>query len=76
MRRVPENVIEHFGTVGRAGSFCRHQFLAKSGSDPPRDIALQREQIAGVAIEPLCPQMPPGLGVDKLSSYAERPPDR
>src|SRR6516164_11596193 len=66
----PKNIIEHFGMVGRSDGFSRNQFQTKSGRDPPRDLALQRKQITGGAVEPLRPQMTAGLGIDELGSDA------
>jgi hypothetical protein len=73
-----KNVIEHLGSIDRAGGFRRYHFQAEGGCDPAGDLVLQREQIIRVAVEPLRPQMAAGLGGDQLGSYAElvaRPTD-
>jgi hypothetical protein len=64
--------------LGGPGGLCGDQLEVERDSDLARDLVLQGEQIARVAIETLGPQMRVGLGIDQLGVYAElvaRPPD-
>jgi len=46
---------------------AEHLLAARRLGDPVR---VEREQIAGVAVEPLCPQMRVGSGIDQLRANA------
>jgi hypothetical protein len=64
--------------LGRPGGLRSEQLDAERVRDPACDLVLQREQIAGVAVEPLRPEMRVGRGIDQLgidSDLAARPPD-
>jgi len=64
--------------LGRSGALRSDQLDVEGVGDPPRDLTLQREQIANVTIEPLRPQMRICLGIDQLGVDADlmtRPPD-
>ena len=69
-RTCPENVIHRVGIVGRPDGLPADQLQVERDGDPARDLVLQREQIARVAIESLGPQMCVRLGVDQLGSDA------
>ena len=74
----PENVVQSVWMVGRPGSLRSNQLEAERSRDPARDLVLQDEQIARVAVEPLGPQMRVGRGVDQLGTDADliaRSPD-
>src|SRR6516165_5064362 len=73
-----ETVVERIGILCRSGGLRGDQFKIERESDPPRDIVLQCEQVAHVAVEPLGPEMRVGLSIDQLSVDADpapRPPD-
>jgi hypothetical protein len=57
--------------LGRPGRLRANQLEVESDRDPAPDLILEREQIARVAGEPLCPQMRVVLGIDQLGSDAE-----
>ena len=65
-RRAPEKVIQRVGSVSRAGSFRTDQLPTECVGDAARDLVLQREQIADIVVETLCPKMRVGCGVDQL----------
>jgi hypothetical protein len=63
---------------GRPGGFRGDQFKVECNRDPARNLVLQGEQIARVAVEALRPEMRIGLGVDQLGVHADpvvSPPD-
>ena len=47
------------------------QLEIECDGDAGRDLILQREQVGGIALEPLRPQMRIGLGVDQLRVDAD-----
>ena len=49
-----------------AGAFGANQLHVNGMRDPTYDVVRYRGQIAGVALEPLGPQMNVGLGIDQL----------
>jgi hypothetical protein len=60
------------------GGLRAGHFNVERDRDPGRDLVLQDKQLTRVAIEPFCPQMRVGLGVDQLCVDADlvaRPPD-
>src|ERR1700730_17343144 len=64
--------------IGRPSSLRCDQLNVERNGDPARDLVLQREQIARVAVETLSPQMSVGLGIDQLRVDADlvtRPTD-
>ena len=64
--------------LGRPGGLRADQLEVERDRDPARDLVLQSEQIARVAVEPLGPEMRVGLGIDQLGVDADlvaRPPD-
>ena len=65
-----KHVVQHVGIIGRQGSLRSDQFEIEGVCDPTRDLVLQGEEIAGVAIESLGPQMRVALGVDQLRANA------
>ena len=67
----PENVAQRVGMFSRPGSLRSDQLNAERVGDLARDLVLQGEKIARVAIEPLGPQMSIGLGIDQLRVYAD-----
>ena len=52
--------------LGRPGCLGSDQLDADRVRDPAGDLVLQREQICGVAVEPLRPEMRVGRGIDQL----------
>ena len=66
----PENVVERIRILGRPSGLRSDQLDAERVGDPTRDLVLQGEEIAGVAIESLGPQMRVALGVDQLRANA------
>jgi hypothetical protein len=50
--------------LGRPGRFRPDEFKVECNRDPARDLVLQGEQIARVAIEAFCPQMRVPLSID------------
>jgi hypothetical protein len=52
--------------LGRSIGLGTDQLKAERVRDSTRDLVLQGEQIAHVAVEPLRPQMGVGLGIDQL----------
>ena len=67
----PENVVQRVGILGRPGGLRADQREVERDRDPARDLVLQGEQIARVAVEPLGPQMRVGLGIDQLGVDAD-----
>ena len=64
--------------LGRPGGLGGDQLDAERVREPARDLILQSEQIARVAVEPLGPKMRIGRGTDQLGVDAELvagPPD-
>jgi hypothetical protein len=64
--------------TSRPGGFRFDQLEVEGNCDPARDLVLQDEQIADVAVEPLGPQMRAAFGIDQLSvdaHLAARAPD-
>src|SRR5260370_25993779 len=64
--------------LGWPGGLRSDQLDAKRVREPARDLILQSEQIARVAVEPLPPKMRVGRGIDQLGVEAElaaRSPD-
>jgi len=64
--------------LGRPGSLRSDQLDAQRVRGPARDLVLQSEQIAHIAVEPLGPKMRVGRGIDQLGVDAElaaRSPD-
>jgi hypothetical protein len=57
--------------LGRPGGLHSDQLDAERDREPARDLVLQGEQIARIAVEPLCPKMRVGRGIDQLSINAE-----
>ena len=57
--------------LGRPGGLRRDQLDAERAREPARDLVLQREQICGVAVEPLRPEMRIARGIDQLGANAE-----
>ena len=57
--------------IGLTGGVRLNQLSAHRDCDPARDLVLQGERVAPVSIESLGPQMPVGLGIDKLGRYAD-----
>ena len=55
----------------RPGGGGVDQLEVERNRDPVRNLLLHGEQIAGVAVEPLCPQMRIGFGIDQLGSDAD-----
>jgi len=66
--------IERIGMLGRPGGLRTEKFEVERDCDPARDLVLQGEQTAHVAIEPLRPQMRISLGIDQLGVYADLAP--
>src|SRR4051812_36682778 len=62
-----QNIILWCRMIGRPGSFSGNQFQVECNCDPARDLILHSKQIAGVAIEPSCPQMHVCFSIYKLS---------
>ena len=52
--------------IGLPGRLCPNQRYIERVRDPARDLVLQREQVADVAVEALGPEMRVGRGVDQL----------
>lgn len=65
-RASPKNVVQRVGVGGRPGCLRPDQRGMERDSDAAGDLVLQGKQIAGIALEPLGPQMRAGLGVDQL----------
>ena len=65
-----ENIVGRIRGLGRPSGLRSDQLDAKRVGDPTRDLVLQGEEIAGVAIEWLGPQMRVALGVDQLRANA------
>ena len=64
--------------LGRACRLRADQLEAERDRDPAGDLVLQGEQIAGVAVEPVRPQMRATIGIDQVSIGADlvtRAPD-
>jgi len=64
--------------LARPASLRCDQLDTKGARELARDLVLQSEQIADVAVEPLGPKMRVGLSVDQLGVDADlvgRPPD-
>jgi hypothetical protein len=64
--------------LGRPGGLRSDQLDAEGVGEAARDLVLQGEQIARVAIEPLGPKMRIGCGIDQLGADADpvaRSPD-
>ncbi len=57
--------------LGRPGGLRGYQLDAERVREPARDLVLQSEQIARVAVEPLGPQMRIGCGIAQLGADAE-----
>jgi len=65
-----ENIVGRIRGLGRPSGLRSDQLDAERVGDPTRDLVLQGEEIAGVAIESLGPQMRVALGVDQLRANA------
>src|SRR5262249_35791060 len=62
----------------RPGGFRTDKLWVERYCYPARNLVLQREQIASVAVKPLRPEMRIGLGIDQLGVDADlfpRPTD-
>jgi len=51
----PQDVVERIRIIGRPSGLRCNQLDAERVRDPARDLGLQGEEIASVAVEPLCP---------------------
>jgi len=60
--------------IGLPGRLCPNQRYIERVRDPARDLVLQREQVADVAVEALGPEMRVGRGVDQLGVDANPVP--
>jgi hypothetical protein len=60
---------------GRSAGLGPDKLQVERNRNPARDLVLQGEQIARLAIEPLGPQMRIGRGIDQLGVDADRLPD-
>ena len=67
----PENVVQRLGMFGRSAGLGPDQLQVERNRDPARDLVLQREQIACVAIEPVGPKVRVALGIDQLGIDAD-----
>jgi len=73
-----KDVVQRIGMLRWAGSFRGDQVEIECNRDPARNLVLQGEQLARLAIKPLRPEMCVGLGVDQLGVDADliaRPAD-
>jgi hypothetical protein len=64
--------------LGRPGGLRGDQLDAERVREPARDLVLQSEQIARVAVEPFCPKMRIGRSIDQLgvdTDLVARSPD-
>jgi hypothetical protein len=64
--------------LGRPAGLYANQLKVERDGDPARNLVLQGEQIAGIAVEPLGPQMGVSRRIDQLDAYPDlvaRPPD-
>jgi hypothetical protein len=52
------------------GGLCADQLEVEGDRNAASDLVLQSEEIAHIEIEPLCPEMRRGVGVDQLSADA------
>jgi hypothetical protein len=62
----------------RPSGLRRDQLDVERTRDPARDLVLEGEHIARIAVEPVCPEMRVGFGVNQLGADAElvaRSPD-
>jgi hypothetical protein len=59
----PENAVERVGMLGRPGGLRTDQLDTEGVREPARDLLLQSEKIARVAVEPLRPRMRIGRGI-------------
>ena len=57
--------------LDRPGGRRVDQLEVERNRDPVRNLLLHGEQVARVTVEPLCPQMRVGFGVNQLSSGAD-----
>ena len=57
--------------LGWSGSFGSDQLNVERVCDPAGKFVLESEQIARVAVEPLCPKVCIGRGIDQLSADTE-----
>jgi hypothetical protein len=62
--------------LGGTARLCRDQRGVQRNRDAARDLVLQGEQIAHVAVEALRPEMRVGLGIDQLGGDADPVPYR
>ena len=71
-----ENIVERIGMLGRPGGLRRNQLDAERVREPARDLVLQSEQVACVAVEPIPPKMRVGRGIDQLGADSDSVADR
>src|SRR5262249_41154953 len=74
----PENTVQCVEVFGRSSRLRVNDFEVERDPDPARDFVLQCEEIFGVAVEPIGPEMRGGVGVDQLGVDAQvvvRPAD-
>jgi hypothetical protein len=57
--------------LGRPGGLRRDELDAERICEPARDLVLQSEQIARLAVEPFRPEMRVGRGIDQLGADAD-----
>src|SRR5262245_37085985 len=57
--------------LGRPSDLRINELEVERDRNPARNFVLEREHIARIAVEPLCPQMHIGLGIDQLGTDAD-----
>ena len=67
-RPCTENVVQGIGLDGRSGGRCTEELEVERDRYSAGDLVLQVEQIAGVGIQAVGPQMGVSLGVDQLGA--------
>jgi len=70
-RAAAQNVIARVGALARPGCCGVDELEVERNRDPVGNLVLPGEQIAGVAVEPLCPQMHVAFGIDQLGGDAD-----
>jgi hypothetical protein len=55
--------------IGGTGGLDANQLKVQRVREPTCDLVLHRQEIARIAVEPLCPQMRTGFGIDELDIY-------
>jgi hypothetical protein len=67
-----QQIVARVGILGRPGGLREDEFNVESDRYPACDFVLKSEQITGITVETLCPQMRVCLSLNELGRSARR----